>query len=139
MAENFEDNIDLEPELTWENCATFIYDGVMDGKLNREDFIEFFKISGQEMSDPRHSRIFAKALGAFFKRDYQDLSDDEEPGIFVIVDGKKYIVSHNDIEITIGEAEDIEDIPDNSFLIMHATSADAKISAWKKKERYVDI
>jgi len=65
---DFENSHHLEPEITWQDCATFIYDAVLDGKLNREDFIKFFILSGQEMSDPRHVRIFAKALGAFFQK-----------------------------------------------------------------------
>lgn len=134
---SFEDNINLNPELTWEDCATFVYDGIMDGKLNRDDFIKFFKISGQEMSEPRHTRIFAKALASFFKRDYPDLKSDEKPGIFVIVDDKKYIVSHEDKDVTIESAEDINE-KDCSFLISYETEADAKIGAWKNKEKYVE-
>lgn len=136
---SFEDNIHLEPELTWKDCATYVYDAVMEGKLNREDFIKFFILSGQEMAEPRHSRIFVKALAAFFKRVYVDLKSGEKPGVFVIVDNKNYIVSNNGVEITIKEANNIENIPDNSFLISHESIADAQIAAWEKGEKYVEI
>jgi hypothetical protein len=128
----------LEPELTWHDSATFIYDAVMGGKLNRDDFIKFFDLSGQEMSEPRHVRIFAKALGAFFKRDYTDLKSEEKPAVLVIVDNIKYLVSHNDQEITIGEAEDLKEVPDNSFIITHESKADGKIAAWERKEKYIE-
>lgn len=138
MSETFESNIHLEPEMSWEDCATFIYDGVIDGKLNREDFIKLFVMSGQEMSEPRHARIFAKVIGAFFNRYYPDIRLDEKPGVFVIVDGSSFIVSCNDKEITIDKADDIKDAADCTFLIIHDTEADAKIAAWENKERYVE-
>ena len=134
---DFEDCCHLDPEMTWEDSAAFLYDRITAGNLSREDFIKYFILSGQEMSEPRHTRIFAKALSAFFKSDYQDLPSDEKPGIFVIVDGKQYIVSHNDTEITIEEANDIN-AKDSSFLISHETEADAKIAAWRNKEKYVE-
>lgn len=135
---DFENANHLEPELTWQECATFIYDAVMEGKLNREDFIKFFILSGQEMAEPRHVRIFAKALGAFFKRYYTDLKSEEKPAILVIVDNKKYLVSHNEKEITINEADDLKYVPDNSFIITHETETDGKIAAWERKEKYVE-
>jgi len=135
---DFENSHHLEPEITWQDCATFIYDAVLDGKLNREDFIKFFILSGQEMSDPRHVRIFAKALGAFFKRDYTDLKSEEKPAVLVIVNNKKYLVSHNNEEITINEANDLKDLSDYSFIITHETEADGKIAAWERKEKYIE-
>jgi hypothetical protein len=136
LADIFENSIHLKPEMTWEECATYIYDGVMDGKLNREDFIKFFLISGQEMSEPRHVRIFAKVIGAFFVRDYPELKSNEKPGIFVKVDGRGFVVTHNGKEIIIKEADYLKDMSDCSFLIEHETEADAKIAAWEKKEEY---
>lgn len=138
MDKEFENSVHLDPELTWSECAKYIYDGVMDGKLNREDFIKLFVLSGQEMSEPRNTRIFAKALAAFFKSDFTDLKSEETPCVFVIVDNKNYLVSHNGKEITICPADDLKNIPDNSFVILHETTADAKIAAWEKNERYVE-
>lgn len=134
----FEDNIHLDPELTWEECAKYVYDGVMDGKLTREDFIEFFIISGQEFHEPRHTRIFAKALGAFFKRDYPDIKSDEKPGVLVKVDNNNFIVTPTEDEIVIQEANDLENVQDSSFLILHDTEADAQISAWENGEKYIE-
>lgn len=134
---DFENNCHLDPEMTWQDTATFLYDGIMDGKLTREDFIKYFILSGQEMSEPRHARIMGKALATFFKNHYQNLPADEIPGVLVIVDGKQYIVSHNEKEITIEEANDVN-AKDGSFLIAHETEADAKIAAWKNKEKYVE-
>jgi hypothetical protein len=134
----YENSNHLEPELTWENSATFIYDAVMEGKLNREDFIKYFILSGQEFCEPRNTRIFAKALAAFFKRDYTDLKSEEKPAVLVIVDNKKYLVSHNDKEITINEAQDFKDIPDNSFIITHEDETDGKIAAWERGEKFIE-
>jgi phosphatidylserine decarboxylase len=140
MEPSFEDSQHLDPELTWEESATFLYDGIMSGKLTREDFIKYFMLSGQEMSEPRHARIMGKALAVFFKCNYRDLPADEKPGIFIIIDGKNYVVSHNDKEITIEKADDIADcsVENGSFLISHETEADAKIAAWKNGEKYVE-
>lgn len=135
----YENSNHLEPELTWENSATFIYDAVMEGKLNREDFIKYFILSGQEFCEPRHIRIFAKALAAFFKRDYTDLSSEEKPAVLVIVDNKRYLVSHNNKEITINEAQDLKELPDNSFIITHETETDGKIAAWEKGEKFIQV
>jgi hypothetical protein len=134
---SFEDNCHLDPEMTWEETATFLYDGIMDGKLTKEDFIKYFILSGQEMVEPLHARIMGKTLATFFKNNYQDFPADETPGILVIVDGKKYIVSHNEKEITIEKADDIP-AEDGSFLISHETEADAKIAAWRNNEKYVE-
>lgn len=132
-----DDHVHLDPELTWEDCATYVYGGVIEGKLGRNAFIEFFRLSGQEMSQPLHSRVMGKALGAFFRRDYPDLREGEFPGVLVCVSEKNYIVSHNNKQITIEVADDIKE-EDCSFLIKHETEADARISAWESGERYVE-
>jgi hypothetical protein len=138
MSENFEDRNHLEPELTWRDSATFIYDGVIEGKLNREDFIEFFSIAGEDLANPLHARVMGKALAAFFKRDYPNLRAGESPGVFIRIENRGFIVSHKDSQIVLSAANEIKE-EDGSFLIAHESEADAKISAWESKEKYVQL
>jgi len=138
MSENFENSEHLQPEITWRESATYIYDGVIEGKLNREDFIEFFTLAGEDMANPLHSRVMGKALAAFFKRNYPDLRDGESPGVFVRIKERGFIVVHKDNQIILLAADEIKE-NDEYFLISHESEADAKISAWERKEKYIEL
>jgi hypothetical protein len=136
----FENSVHLDPDLTWEDASEMIYEGIRDGKLTKEDIKEFFKIGSKECYEPRHLRIFVKALSSFFLHQYEGtLKNGEEPGVIVKVDGKQWLVQHRIKrgEITI-DGPVKYDCPDRSFVISHESEADAKIDAWEKGERYAE-
>ena len=131
--EDFENSVHLDPDLTWKDAAESIYDAVKEGKLSKEDVLEFFYISMQEMSEPRINRIFAKALGAFFRHNFKDKYTH---GVLVEVDKKQWIVRAENGEI-IAEGPVKYDCPDRTFLVLHDSEADAKIAAWESGEKFI--
>ena len=134
---DYENSVHLDPDLTWEDIGSAIYNGVKEGKLTEKDCIKFLQLGASENEAPRINRIFAKALGTFFKAKEKTypLKDGETAGIFLKVDNKKWLVMYRGDDIVVESVN--YDAPDRSFVIRHASVADAKIAAWENNERYV--
>lgn len=135
---DFEKNVDIDSDLTWDNISSAIYDGIKDGRMSKEDVKDFFKIAQREVYEPRHCRIFVKALGWFFTRDYKDqLKESESASVCVEVDGQRYLVIENQKTEEISIKSIKEDIPDGAFVIIHETAEQANLSARERKEAYI--
>ena len=136
--DELENHVHLDPEHTWDDLAGLIYSGVREGRLGLHDVKKIITIAHQEVHETKKERIISKALGSFFTNCYKDkIKEDENPAIIIKIDGKQYLVSTDFEKIRIFGPTNYS-CPDMSFIIMHKTKADAKISAWEQCEEYIE-
>jgi len=123
--------LELDPSgATWKDASEVIYQGIMDGKFSKGDYMKFMEISMDEIYDPRPVRILAKVIGILLERQ-------ENKGVIVEVDKKQWLVCIEKEQIKI-KGPSRYDCPDGSRVTVHDTKSDAVTAAAILQEGYIE-
>ena len=114
----FENDSNLNPEMTVQDLGIALFQGINEGKLERSDVIKLTDILVEECYNPTLTRILVRACSHLLWKDKE--------GVFVELEGKQYIVSRRDDEIVITGPTHYKEAKDGQFVTLHDPEKESK-------------